>query len=138
MDILRGHGITLDQLGPLIEASLKAYGVRRFSVEVTHTEDVSESTKMKLHRNLVENERSSKNFMIINFLQGIFTGDAMIGHIAPIGAYDPGRRHVLVMDPDRQWYEPYWVSEETLLKGLATLNKESGRSRGYIQVKIEE
>jgi len=133
---LTGYGVSLDQLAPLIENSLKAFGITKFKVETFHVDDTSKDTAAKLHEALVANEKSKADFIIINFIQGVFTGDADVGHIAPIAAYDSAQKKVLIMDPDRQWYEPYWVSEATLLKGMATKDKSSGKSRGYIWVKI--
>jgi hypothetical protein len=41
------------------------------------------------------------------------------------------------MDPDRTWYEPYWVSEETFIAGMNTQDKESGKTRGMLWVKLK-
>lgn len=131
-----GKGVTLAQLGPLVEQSLKVYGFDDVTVEVVHANDKSKATAAKLRRALAENERSANDFIIANFVQGVFTGDANVGHIAPIAAYDAAKRRVLVMDPDRQWYEPYWVSEKTLLEGMATLDGVSEKYRGYVWVKL--
>jgi hypothetical protein len=134
-----GHGITLDQMKPLVEKSLQKYGIETSSVTVQHIQDTSDETKASLRKVLAENEKSANDFLIINFIQGVFTGDAQVGHFAPIAAYDKSRRRVLIMDPDRQWYEPYWVSEDTLLKGMATQDGDnSGRFRGYLWVKIKK
>jgi hypothetical protein len=130
-----GHGVALDELKILAEKSLKAYGITNFTVEAVHA-DLSDASKALLHKTLIANEKSAKDFIIINFIQGIYTGDAPAGHIAPIAAYDTKHAKVLVMDPDRQWYEPYWVSEETLLKGMATKDDESSKTRGYIWIKL--
>ena len=131
-----GHGVTLDQLRSLVENALKSYGVEGATVQVVHTTDASAQTKALLHKALVASESSPRAFIIINFIQGAYTGDADVGHIAPVGAYDSGRKRVLVLDPDRQWYEPYWVSEETLIKGMVTHDNESGISRGYLLVEL--
>ncbi|MBI3554790.1 MAG: hypothetical protein HY074_00840 [Deltaproteobacteria bacterium] len=133
-----GHGVNLDELGPIVEAGLKAYGVADATAEVHHTDDTSRKVKDELHHALVENEKSASDFIIINFIQGVYTGDAEAGHIAPIAAYDAKAGRVLVLDPDRQWYEPYWVSEATLLKGMATADKTSGKSRGFVWVKLKK
>jgi hypothetical protein len=127
----------LDDLNPIIAESLKAYGVEPKEIVVVHTDDTSPATAKKLHEALVANEKSDKNFMIINFIQGVYTGDAEAGHIAPIAAYDEARKRVLVLDPDRKWYEPYWVSEATLLKGMATVDKGNGKHRGYVFVQLK-
>jgi hypothetical protein len=133
-----GRGVTLDQLKVAVEKSLKGYGITAVSVEAVHTDDSSARTLSALRQALIENEKSAGDFIILNFDQGVYTGDTPAGHIAPLGAYDAKKKRVLVMDPDRQWFEPYWVSDETLLKGMATLDKEAGRSRGYVVVKLKK
>ncbi len=40
------------------------------------------------------------------------------------------------MDPDRKWYEPYWVSEQTFLSAMTTRDSESGHSRGYLFITL--
>lgn len=133
----RVRTLSLDEIGDLLKKSLQAYGIKG-SVEVFHADDTLSETQRRLHQALVQNEKSGNDFLIINFIQGIYTDDAIVGHLAPIGAYDAKRKQVLVMDPDREWYEPYWVSEGTLLKGMATIDRDWDRNRGYIWVKIEK
>jgi hypothetical protein len=129
-----GRGVTLDQLALFALAALRAYGFADGTVEVAHVDD-ARAAAGAVHRALVENERSSADFIVANFLQGAYTGDAPAGHIAPVAAYDAARRRVLILDPDRRWYEPYWVSEETFVAGMATHDPVSGRARGYLVVK---
>ena len=62
--------VTLDQMGPITEKALQAFGIRDASVEVVHIDGPSEKSRTKLHQALVENERSSDDFIILNFLQG--------------------------------------------------------------------
>jgi hypothetical protein len=131
-----GHGVSLDDLKTVTVKSLKAFGNGNVTIEVVHMDDLSPKVLAKLHKDLLENEKSAKNFIAANFIQGAFTGDADVGHIAPVAAYDKKNKRVLIMDPDRQWYEPYWVSESTFAKGMATKDKESGKSRGYLFIKV--
>ena len=131
-----GGGVALDQLGQYVEESFKAYGLTPVEVQVFHAQKTPEFKK-KLHDALVENEKSANDFIIANFNQGTYTGDAEAGHIAPVGAYDAKTARVLIMDPDREWYEPYWVSEETFLDGMATGDKSSGMTRGFVWVKVQ-
>jgi hypothetical protein len=131
-----GYATTLDELGEIAREAFEKYGIPVKSVEVVHTDAIDEKTKAKLHEALVENEKSANDFILINFNQKIYTGDAEVGHIAPIGAYDSKNHKVLVLDPDRKWYEPYWVSEETLLMGMATKDSSTSRNRGYVWIKF--
>jgi len=133
-----GDGITLDQMKNVIENSLKIYDVGDFVVKEYRTPVPSKSVAQELHDKLVENEKSSRNFIIANFIQGILTGDAMIGHFAAIGAYDAQSKRVLIMDPDREWYEPYWVSEETLLKAMSKSDKAAPNGRGYLFIQLDK
>jgi hypothetical protein len=129
-------GVTLDRLGELVGKTFKAYGYEGARIQVVHFDDDSAKSLAQLHAALESNEKSADDFIILNFNQGIYTGDADAGHIAPLAAFDRRTRQALVMDPDRQWYEPYWVSERTLLKGMATPDKASGKTRGYVRVSL--
>lgn len=131
----KGGGRTLDQLGVEVEKAFKAYGFKDAKVEVIHIDDLTPATLAKVHHALVENEKSANDFIIANFIQGVYTGDADAGHIAPIAAYDAKAKRVLILDPDRDWYEPYWVSEETFVKGMNTKDKGSEKYRGLVWVK---
>lgn len=128
-----GPTIILEEMGSIVDKSLRTYGFVG-KVEVVHTNDTSEKTLEKLRRDLLENEKSDKNFILVNFVQGVLTEDKGGGHFAPIAAYDAKKKSVLVFDPDRKWYEPYWVSDEMLLKAMAIKDRDA--FRGYIKVSI--
>ena len=129
-----GPGVSLDELSTFLEASLRAYGVNNFDIETVHVSDIAPATSDKLHRILLATEASARTFVIAQFIQGAYTGDAEVGHIAPVAAFDAKRGRVLIMDPDRQRYEPYWVSEDQFLKGMAS--QDLGHSRGYLWLQI--
>jgi hypothetical protein len=131
---LAGRGVNLDQLGEIAQEALEAYGLKVAGIEVTHAEDQSAKTLEKLKQALRTIEKN--DFVLINFDQGVFTGDTSAGHIAPLGAYDEENHRALVMDPDRKWYEPYWVSEKTLLAGMATRDPQSSKNRGWVAIKL--
>ncbi len=131
----QGQGVSLDELGQIIRAcaKVKQLGIK---VEVVHVRDASETARRALHTMLVENERSASDLVVVNFLQSAFTGDpeGNVGHFAVVAAYDGRNRRVLILDPDRRWYEPYWVSEDAFLAGLASRDSVAGDARGYIRV----
>jgi hypothetical protein len=128
------YGVTLDRLGRIVEAALKEYGFKSGSVRVVHASDTSVKTKAALVKALAQNEKSNKDFIIANFNQKAYTDDAEAGHMAPVAAYDAAKGQVLLLDPDRDYYEPYWISVDTFLAGMATLDKSANMNRGYLVV----
>ncbi len=131
-----GEGVTLAQLAALTSQSLHAFQLRAERLEVTHVRDTSPEALAKLRQRLLENEGSGDDWMLLNFFVEPYTGVGDYGHIAPVGAYDAEQRRVLVMDPDRTWYEPYWIPDEVALHGMATLDAASGEHRGYVYVSV--
>ena len=116
----------------LIEASFEAYGRKVESLRAVRFDDASPRSLAELRAILAENERSAADLVAVNFLQSGCTDDAPAGHIAPVGAYDEAGRRVLILDPDREWYEPYWVADDTLLRAMAAIDPLTGRARGLI------
>ncbi|HBI22301.1 MAG TPA: hypothetical protein DDY37_06950 [Legionella sp.] len=44
-------------------------------------------------------------------------------------------KRVLLMDPYREFFEPYWVPEHRLLNSMATEDSVAHKNRGFIVVK---
>jgi hypothetical protein len=128
------HGTSLDELARVTEASFKAFGFPQVKVKTVHVDRSSAEMKSRLVKDLIENEASATNFILANFNQRSYTDDSDAGHIAPVAAYDSQKGRVLVLDPDRQWYEPYWVSVDVFLKGLATKDSGGKAYRGYLLI----
>jgi hypothetical protein len=131
------HGMSLDQLARASEAALKSFGFKNASVKAVHVLNRLAQTQKEVVEDLKRNELSSKNFIIANFDQKQFTDDAQVGHFAPVGAFDAEKQRVLILDPDREYYEPYWVSVDTFLAGMATDDSASRNKRGYLLVSVE-
>jgi hypothetical protein len=130
-----GSSLTLDQLAHVIEESCQAFGFANARATAYHAHK-TEDFKKTLHDALIENKRTSDDFILADFNESAFVGEVDIDHVAPVGAYDAVRKRILVMDPDRQFYEPYWVSEATFLEGMATADKITGMARGFIWLKL--
>lgn len=130
------RGTTLEQLGQIADAALKAYGIKG-SVQILHVEDTKPKTIAAIKSVLAKNEKSRTNFIIANFIQSAFTDDSEAGHISPVGAYDAASDRVLVMDVDREWYEPYWVSTAQFVKGLATKDSGAKQYRGLVLIELK-
>ena len=57
-------------------------------------------------------------------------------HISPIGAYDSVTRRVLILDVDRGWYSPYWVSDKDLLAAINHATKSYGVG-GLVRIRFD-
>ena len=131
----KGKSISLDEFAEIASRALVVYGIKGFKVDAIHANGSRDFIR-KTHDILVENEVSSRNFIVANFLQSEFTGDeeGAVGHVAPVAAFDARKSRVLIMDPDRVYYEPYWVSVDAFIKGMNTIDKDGGKTRGFLWI----
>jgi len=132
-----GKGFALDELGDTLTKLLESQPGGPYTVTVERFNGSDKKAEMKrLEKLLAANEKNPKDFIIANFLQSVLTGDpeGSVGHIAPIGAYDAKKKRVLVLDPDRKYYQPYWVPYEKLFDGINTTDAGNSKSRGLVIV----
>jgi hypothetical protein len=130
------HGLTLDQLAAGLKEAFAAYGAADATVSSRAVTEASAAALDSFRRALSGNERGPDDIMLIHFAQDAVTGAAggPYAHISPIGAYDEKTRRALVFDVDRKWYEPYWASDERLLKAMAVKTKHFGHG-GWVLIK---
>lgn len=131
-----GQGMTLDQLKRMMIKALQVYHVHGATVEAVHLNGHSKQNEQQLRKTLLESERTAQVYIIPNFNQKFFTGQTSVGHFSPIGGYDAAKRQVLIMDTDREFYEPYWVPEKLLFDSMATFDKEAHHHRGYLVIRL--
>ena len=134
-----GSGVTWRAFVGYVSRSLEAYGIDA-EVEVLKPADNSPATLNDVRRLLAVNEESDRDIVLVYFNQGVLTGDWDGPHISPIGAYDAARRRVLIMDVDRQWYVPYWSSDEKLVEAMLrpaprTFGALAGETGGLVRVR---
>lgn len=132
-----GDGVSLNQLKVYLESALIVYGVKNVTVTMKLMDHNKEENERIFSQALQESETTGKTFIIVNFNQKFVTNKESVGHFSPIGAYDIKNQRVLVMDPDRKYYEPYWVPLKLLLKSMSTPDQKGGYYRGYIVVNIK-
>ncbi|CAI2190479.1 3350_t:CDS:2, partial [Funneliformis geosporum] len=72
-------------------------------------------------------------FMVISFSREAMqqTGD---GHFSPVGAYNPEKNMVLILDTARFKYPSYFSSVDLLYDAMFPLDKETNLSRGYFLI----
>lgn len=132
-----GDGVTIEDLGGYLTEALKKLSPGAFKVEAVRVDAHDDGLRERVRDMLIENERTDDDFVVVFFWQATFTDDpeGETGHVAPLAAYDEEHDRALVFDPDRDWYEPYWVPLDTLVAGMARVDPETGRPRGYIWVR---
>ncbi len=131
-----GDGVSLDQFGSFLKQAMKAYHILPIELEVIHATRAKDIAT-KFHQSLLEGEKTGRTFVIVNFDQKFISGTERVGHFAPVGAYDVNTKRVLIMDPDREFFEPYWVSEHLLLNSMETMGSDGRKTRGFIIVKLK-
>ena len=133
---LGGDGVSWAELETYLRQSLDAFGLERAEVEIVRPQDATPATLERLRRLLVANEQSADDIILAVFNQGTLTGDADVGHVSPIGAYDAERGRVLILDVDRRWYVPYWSSDERLLAAMLHASPDDPETGGLIHIRL--
>ncbi len=137
-----GDGVTFDEFLNVLEASLETYGIHGYGIEIIRPRSADAATLSKVRAALAANETSDRDLMLIYFNQGVLTGDWDGPHISPIGAYDQRTHRALVMDVDREWYVPYWSSDQKLLDAMlkpapADQGPLAGETGGLVWIKLQ-
>lgn len=124
--IARG-GMTLEELAKLLET----YPVK---AEVYHGGNVS----LEQFRSLITNNlQTSNDFVLVNYLRSSIAQKKW-GHISPIAAYDEDTDRLLILDVARYKYPPVWVKTAELWQATRTLDRTSGKTRGFVLVSPTE
>jgi hypothetical protein len=123
-DLLARQGMTLDQLGALLQ-------LHPVSVEVHHAEDGGLESFRSAASAALE---SGDHFVIVNYLRKAI-GQETGGHISPLAAYDAKEDRFLVLDVARYKYPPFWVKAPDLFDAMNTTDASNGgKTRGYVVV----
>lgn len=113
-----GGGVGIRKLKEYTEEALEYYGVSDLNVSVLSIKSESAATINKVREILKRVEASKTDRLVFNFNQGFLFNEEAVGHFAPFGAYDESTDRVLIMDPDRTLYEPYWVPLKLMVQSM--------------------
>ena len=116
-------GMPLADLGMLLAA-------HDVGIAVHHASDSSPDS---FRRAVQANLGKSGDYLIVNYQREVL-GQEATGHISPLAAYDADTDRVLVMDTASYKYPPTWVPIEKLFAAMNTIDSETGRTRGYVEV----
>lgn len=128
-------GLTLDQLALVLAEALRQNGVASPRIEKVQVTSDNQPTRDLWRKALAANESSADDMILIHFTQDTLTGASggPYPHISPIAAYDAGKGRALVLDVDREYYEPYWVDAALVVKAMAAGTAMYGHG-GWIRV----
>ncbi len=126
-ELVAQRGMTLDQLGKLLEA-------HAVNVTVYHSADTSLE---EFRRLAVKNLAEPINFILVNYLRKSM-GQEKGGHISPLAAYHEKTDRFLILDVTRYKYPPVWVTAEKLWQSMATVDSEVNKTRGFVVVSARE
>ncbi len=133
-----GDGVSFTELERYLRASLRAMGLARARVEVFRPRRNDPESLALLRALLTENvRRRDGDVVLATFDQGWLLGEHAVGHVSPIGDYDPATGRVLIMDVDPALPEPYWVKDEDLLAAMNRPDSDDPSGDGLLVVKAD-
>jgi Phytochelatin synthase len=131
-----GDGLSLTEFAAAMERALRSYECAGTWSVTSEPMTDAEAGVTGLRAALIAMEDGNTGFAAANFHLDLFYGDGVdVGHFSPIGAYDPARDLVLVLDVYKQDYEPMWAPLPRLARAMATPSRKTGEPRGYAVVK---
>lgn len=123
-------GVTPSELLNFCLPAVKKYLGDKSTVTLLDSESIAKMTDQKLHELFSENEANLNNAMVIHYIQSAFTDDpeGAVGNYSVIGAYNTETKRALILETDRKYYTPYWVSLVDVKTALTTLKCTDGKS----------
>lgn len=94
----------------------------------TFTAINSDAKRFRQHLRAVLNNPRQR--LAVNYSRPVL-GQAGIGHISPVAAYDETSDKVLILDVSRYKYPPIWVAVDKLWQAMETEDSETECQRGY-------
>jgi hypothetical protein len=130
------RGVSLDGLERILREGVKKYDIQGVEFEKYRAEGPIGEIRKHALAMLEANEKTTEDVVVPLFYQADFTGDpeGTVGHFAPIAAYDKNRQRILILDPDRDWYEPYWVTIDQFVRGIANPKADTKLPGGWIRL----
>ena len=131
LGVARG-GLTLEQLRQLIET-------HPAQARVTYASDISLE---EFRQTMIADMADPTGFVIVNFLRSALDEDpkgpieaSLAGHYSPLAAYHEGPDRFLMLDVARYKYPPAWIEAPELYRAMRATDFDSGKSRGFIQIR---
>jgi hypothetical protein len=125
----------LDDLATALDAGFEAAPGGPFHATVERFE--GKADMKRLEKVLSKNDRSADDFIVASFAVGVLLGDrakAATSQYALVGAFDAKKKRVLILDPDRKSYGPYWAPLDKFLDAMNTTDPATSKKRGLLVI----
>lgn len=134
-----GDGISLDLFSEYLGMTLEKFEIPYADIRTIHCDTSDTQSKAAFRQVLYTlHSKLANTFVFVNvddfFLLPV---DLHMGHICPVGDYDPATDQVLLMDVDKElesipgWKNaPYWVRLDDLFAAMNT--RDTTSYRGYV------
>jgi len=131
LGVARG-GLTLEQLRQLIET-------HPAQARMTYASDISLDA---FRRTVAADLADPTGYVIVNFLRSALDEEpkgpieaSLAGHYSPLAAYHEGTDRFLMLDVAGYKYPPAWIEATELYAAMTATDLDSGKSRGFLQVR---
>jgi hypothetical protein len=116
-------GMTLDQLADLLQCHPAV-------AQAVHAGD---TTLAEFRTLAAKNVATPGDYLIVNYDRA-GVGQAKMGHISPLAAYDAKADKFLLLDVARYKYPPVWADAAALFDAMRTDDFVAGKTRGFVVV----
>ena len=121
------------------EAAQKLLSHAQLTFELMESSQIKKWNESEWMSFLEKNETNPQSIVIAFYLQGAHTDDpeGMVGTFSPIGAFNSKLKQVLIMETDRKYYAPYWISLNTFQNAILELETKStkkGQNGGLLVI----
>ena len=145
LEELKTEGVTLEQLGKVVAAmGLKSTLYFANNETLTSSDGKARNDCHKEVKNvdelrsiLLEAMQKPSHYVVVNYLMSVLGFTECFGHFSPLGGYHLEGDRFLVLDV---WpYTPVaWVKAEDLFTALTYVDSQSGKTRGFCVICVNE
>uniref|UniRef100_A0A0M3I0J4 glutathione gamma-glutamylcysteinyltransferase n=2 Tax=Ascaris TaxID=6251 RepID=A0A0M3I0J4_ASCLU len=129
LEVVKKKGITLTQFSCLASCN-------RLYVDLKYANS-SDDFLAAFRENVQKCVRSEDSVLVVSYNRQVL-GQTGIGHFSPLGAFHKDTDRVLIMDVARFKYPPHWVQLSKLRDAMLTVDRDTGKPRGYMVIKLRD
>jgi len=142
LEQIKKSGITLS----VFDCLATCQGLSTSIHYVDHSDSTLDDFRRAVERTCVERKCCSKkesvgenvkDLLVVSYNRKV-VGQTGSGHFSPLAAYDKESDSVLILDTARFKYGAHWIKLPLVYEAMQPQDPDSGRSRGYVILSMEE